>query len=450
MRFDVWRLYGDYPVQGPRDVSFCDIAVSGSDGGPASAFILLNDTYLCQEERLQRAAELGSHIFIASEFPEELQAQSSHTLIQVVDPLNELMRLAALLRQASTATFIGVTGSSGKTTTKDMIAHVLRGRHKNTLKTFRNYNGLLGIPLTLRKLRDDDRYAVLEIGLGDAGSVDRGAALVRPHTAVVTNVGESHMGRFRDLATIAREKSAILRHLQPGGLAVLNGDDPYCREMCAPQGAKITFFGHGEDCRVRILSARQLTYDNLEIELAIDDERLQFSLNAIGRFQALNAAAAVAAVMHEGVPLHEIEQRFTSFSTGEQRMKAYVRDNLLIVDDGYNASPQGVRVAVAAFGEIPWKGSRVLILGDPQDQGDLSGHYRDDLAAIAAGGGTRHVIWLGDNVAPLTCRVPGSVSAASVDQAAELAQGYTKQGGAILIKGTEDKLLKALRQRLLV
>ena len=450
MIYVVSDLYDTGSVRGPRNVCFQDIAVSGSDAGPHAAFVQLKDTYMRGEERLQQAIKLGTRIFIGNHFPEELQAEGALTLVHVEDPLAELIRLTAMLRSDSHATFIAVTGSSGKTTTKDMIAHLLRGRHRNTLKTFRNYNGLLGIPLTLRRLRPDDRYAVLEIGLGDPGSVARGAALVRPHVSVVTNVGESHIGRFRDLPTIAREKSAILHHIPSGGLAVLNGDDPYCREMQTACNAEVMFFGRGADCHVRILSTRQVSYDRLNVTMACSSGEIALELNAVGDFQAYNAAAAVAVALHEDLHPEEIGLRLTSFRTGEQRMKTYVRGDLLVVDDGYNASPQGVRVAIAAFAQIPWPGVRVLILGDPQDQGDLSGHYLAELADIAVGSRHDLVIWLGGNVAGLEAAVAGSRHAVSVEEAAETALGATRKGGAILIKGTEDRLLKALRMRLLL
>ncbi len=450
MLFLVNELYEPSVIQGPRHVSFCGIAVSGSDGGPEAAFVLLTDTYLCQEERLLKAVELGSRIFIGAQFPSILSGCPKYTLIQVHDPLTELIRLTSMMRQESQATFIGVTGSSGKTTTKDMIAHLLRGRYKNTLKTFRNYNGLLGIPLTLRKLRVNDRFAVLEIGLGEPGSVDRGAMLVQPHVAVITNIGESHMGVFKDLPSIAREKSAILRHVQPDGLAVLNGDDPYCREMLTTYDGQAMLFGKKPDCDIRIITSEQVAYDRLDITFQVNGHSMSFTLNAVGDFQAYNAAAAFAVALSQGLTPEDICHRFSSFGTGEQRMKTYVRDRLLIVDDGYNASPQGTRMSVAAFAKIPWPGPRVLIIGNPQDQGELSGHYLSQTADIL--GSIRHdlVIWLGDSVAPLAAMIPGSVHATTLEQAAELARQATPEGGSIFIKGTDDKLLKALRLRLLL
>ncbi|HSL94088.1 MAG TPA: UDP-N-acetylmuramoyl-tripeptide--D-alanyl-D-alanine ligase [Bacillota bacterium] len=450
MLFLVDELYETSQIHGSRHASFLEVAVTGPDGGPDAAFVLLTDTYLCHSERLQKALELGSRVCIGTQLPKQCGQYPTCTFIRVDDPLTELIRLTSLLRKESTATFIGITGSSGKTTTKDMIAHLLRGRNKKTLKTFHNYNGLLGIPLTLRKLRSDDRFAVLEIGLGDPGSVDRGAELVQPHVAVITNIGESHVGRFKTLSEIAREKSAILRHLQPGGLAVLNGDDPYCRAMQEYHSGRVLLFGRGADCEVRILSINQVAYNQLDIRLAFTGGTLSFSLSAVGEFQAYNAAASASVALHLGLGPEEICHRFASFKTGEQRMKTYVKDQLLVVDDGYNASPQGMRMAVAAFDEIPWPGARVLIIGDPQDQGDLSKHYLSDTASLVAASKSDLVIWFGAKVAALIAEVPGSRHAETVEQAADLARKATCQGGAIFIKGTDDKLLKALRLRLLL
>ena len=148
------------------------------------------------EEKMLKAYEQGCRMFVASSFADVLTNDASVTLVTMNNPVQELYRLAGLLRGMSKAQIIGITGSMGKTTTKDMTAHILRGRYKNTLKTYRNYNGALGVSLTLRKLQPDDHFAVVEIGLGDAGSVARGAELARPHLGVLTNIGVSHIAKF--------------------------------------------------------------------------------------------------------------------------------------------------------------------------------------------------------------------------------------------------------------
>lgn len=449
MLFSVKQLYDPRQVTGTLDVSFTEIAVSGPDGGAGAAFISLQDTYFADEKRALQAQQLGTKIFVGNSLPPEILADHKNTIIKVADPLAELVRLTAALRANSRATFIGVTGSSGKTTTKDMIAHILRGRYKNTLKTFRNYNGLLGVSLTLRKLRDDDCFAVLEIGLGEPGSVDRGAAMVRPHIAVVTGIGESHIGKFVTLETIVEEKSAILRHLAPQGIAVLNADDSRCLQMAEIHSGKVLTFGYTRGCDVQILSVNQAAHDQLIVCLALNGQTLDLSLPVIGSFQASNAAAAVAVATYLGFSPAEIRQRFRTFRSGEQRLRSYVKAGRLVIDDGYNASPQGVQMSLAAFGEVPWPGTRVLIIGDPQDQGDMQNHFllqmKNDIL------NTPHdlAVLIGPVVGKLLPDIPRGVYAKGVTEAARLALLATESGGAIFIKGTDDRMLKLVRESIL-
>ncbi|MDP3486353.1 MAG: Mur ligase family protein, partial [Bacillota bacterium] len=164
MYFKVNDLYPLALVAGPYERGFADIIVGGDKATPDSLFIHAEGTYMESEEKMLNAYEQGCRMFVASSFSEELINDASVTLVTMTDPVQELYRLAGLIRRMSKAQIIGITGSMGKTTTKDMTAHILRARYKNTLKTYRNYNGALGVSLTLRKLQPHDQFAVVEIG----------------------------------------------------------------------------------------------------------------------------------------------------------------------------------------------------------------------------------------------------------------------------------------------
>jgi UDP-N-acetylmuramoyl-tripeptide--D-alanyl-D-alanine ligase len=356
--------------------------------------------------------------------------------------------MAGLIRAQCRAQVIGVTGSGGKTTTKDMIAHLLRMRYPMTLKTYRNYNGMIGVPLTLRKLTPEHDFAVLEIGMGEEGSVGRGAALAKPHVGVVTGIGNSHLSKFGSLERIALEKEALLHSLQPGGLAVLNSDDPFCRQMATRFADRVTLFGRAPDSDLQIRESTQMSWRELSVAMAHNGREWRFSLPVIGEFQAYNAAAAMAVGLEAGLHMDEMTDRMSSFRPGQQRLKPERWSDILLVDDGYNASPAGVLLSVKAFQALPWEGPRVAILGDIQDQGTEDDIYYTQLAADLLQSSLDSLVLIGHSISGIAPSLPNAVVAGTPKEAAALAMDILQGKGSILIKGTEDKLLAIVRDEL--
>lgn len=448
MEFWLKDLYPPQSVRGTLDRRFSHIVVKADQAGADTAYLELPDTYLHEADGPLMAYEKGCRVFIGTtSLAGVLPPDSSQVIVQ--HPVSELWRLVTLLRANSQATFIAVTGSGGKTTTKDMITHLLRGRFRRTLKTFRNYNGLLGVALTMRRLREDDQFAVFEIGLGEPGSVDRAARLVLPHAAVITGIGESHMGTFGSLARIRDEKAALLSHMTEPSLSVLNGDDPLLLPLAHRHSGPVVLFGQGDHCDIRISDLAQTGPLELRFNVHADGESQAVTLPAAGYFQAYNAAGAIAIARWAGFGLSEACARLQSFSLGQQRMKALVAGGTLIVDDGYNASPQGIRLSVQAFLDIPWPGERVVILGEPQDQGSLNESYLDQLSSWLAVVRPGLMILLGSHADRMLRYLPEAYCAEDAADAAEKAAQLLSPGGAVLIKGTHDKIMARVREHLL-
>lgn len=449
MHFKINDLYPPALVAGPYERGFSDIIVGGDKSTPDSLFIHAEGTYMASEEKMLKAYEQGCRMFLASSFSQVLTNDASVTLVTMNNPVQELYRLAGLIRAMSKAQVIGITGSMGKTTTKDMTAHILRAKYKNTLKTYRNYNGALGVSLTLRKLLPDDQFAVVEIGLGDAGSVARGAELAQPHLGVLTNIGVSHIAKFGSIESIAREKGQLLQYLPPHATVIANGDDPWCRRLVKDHVKPTVMFGQKRHNALRASDIVQLSPDILQFNVMYGKESQRFSLHTVGHFQAYNALAAIAVGLTYGFELEEMAIRLQGFRLSEQRLKPLKLKNFTLLDDGYNSNPLALTAALKALKDLPLdKSNRVAVIGDMQDLGRFTQLYYKKLCTELKALNLDHVVLIGPAVSQLAPSLSNATVAHSATQAAEQALAAVETGGALLLKGHDDPLFREMRKEI--
>jgi UDP-N-acetylmuramoyl-tripeptide--D-alanyl-D-alanine ligase len=261
---------------------------------------------------------------------------------------------------------VAVTGSVGKTTVKDMTAHLL-GRKFKTLKTKGNLNNQFGLPLTLLKLTAAHEAAVVELGINHPGEMERLSDIARPDTAVVTAIGEAHLGFFKGKRQLAEEKLKIASHLRPRGIVVLNAEDDYLKKEFAD---KRTF-----GLRQGNLRAKGVKLLGLKTQFTLWAEGRAFrtSLAMLGLHNVQNALAAATAAMTLGVPAQECAERIATFKVeAPMRMELKKKEGILFINDAYNASPTSVVAALSAFERVPAKGGKYAVLGDMLELGDYS------------------------------------------------------------------------------
>lgn len=447
MSFPLTAVFSPEQIDGDPARRFAQVAVGAEAVDQNSLFLLIEQEYMNSWLHLPQAVRQGVGVVVGPGLrPACLQPHPEITWVKVADPSAALLRLALLMRDASPARRIAVTGSNGKTTTKDMIAHLLRLQYKRTLKSYRNYNGELGVPLTLRKLRPDDQFLVAEVGMGDPGSVRRRAAWVAPELAVITNIGESHLLRFGSRQAIADEKGELLRALPPTGVAVLNGDDDQCRRLAAAIPQPTRFFGLGRDCDYRATDL-QSRVSGVSFQLHHAGERYPVHLPVFGRYQVQNALAALAVADWAGLDLRLASKRFASFQMAEQRGKVTRLRGTLLIDDAYNSNPWSVRQAADSLAELPVS-QRWLVLGDMQPLGP----DREELAyrELAA--------WLADlSLTGILLIGPASQRLAEAYHGTALLQHFGEEGAlvdyllsqladdsAVLLKGQDDRLFSRI------
>ncbi|MDP7114307.1 MAG: UDP-N-acetylmuramoyl-tripeptide--D-alanyl-D-alanine ligase, partial [Myxococcota bacterium] len=266
-------------------------------------------------------------------------------LITVDDPLRALGALAAWVRASVSVPVLGLTGSSGKTTTKEMIAAVMSGGSRG-LATQGNLNNEIGLPLTLLHWQEDMRWMALEMGMSAAGEIRRMAEIAQPTIRLITNVAPAHLENFADLEAVAGAKGELFEGAHPGDLLVSNADDPLAALFPRPEGAREIRFGTNPTADVRIVKVEPRGDYGHRIWLSMIGQELVVDLGLPGRHNVENVAAAAAVTWAAGVPLDSIVGGLENVRLPAGRMAALTLGDVLVFDDSYNANPRSMKAAL--------------------------------------------------------------------------------------------------------
>ncbi len=291
--------------------------------------------------------------------------------IIVESSIDALMQISKLYREEREAKIIGITGSVGKTTTKDIIAAVLSSKFE-TIKTPENQNNEIGLPKTIFMIEDTTETAVLEMGACDIGEIEPLSKVSAPDFAVVTNIGVSHIEMFKTRENIRAEKLSISKGVRDGGMLFLNGDDNYLKTATKEEvGCDILFYGTGESCDI---VAKDIFYDNnfSYFTISYKGDENSFKIPAVGLHIVLNAAAAYAVAIELGLREEEIARGFESYISSGMRQKTYNHNGITIIEDCYNASPDSMNAALSMLKSLECDGRKIAVLGDMLELGEIA------------------------------------------------------------------------------
>ncbi len=315
-------------------------------------------------------------------------------LIEVGDSLTALQQIAAWYRKHFTLTVIGITGSSGKTTTKDYLAGVLSSRFR-VLKTEGNLNNEIGLPLTLLKLEEKHQVAVLEMGMSAPGEINTLCNIANPSIGVITNIGEAHIELLGSLEAIEKAKGELLDYLGSGGVAVLNGDDPRLLKLGERYPGKVYNYSFNQgDIEGLELSQRG---ENSFFRVRFPDKSEGwFKAPLPGRESVSDALAALTVGYILGLSLPEMQEGLEKSQTSAGRLKVYhTADNLVVIDDSYNANPSSVKAAVDVLFELGGRNS-VAVLGDMLELGSTAQEAHQEIGRYLAESGVTYLLAVGE------------------------------------------------------
>lgn len=439
---------------------FGEVSTDSSKMGKGAVFVALKGERLDGHDFAAAAVRGGAACVIAHR-PLKKTAARGATVVRVRDTLRALGDLAHYRREELNPVVLAITGSNGKTTTKEMVAAILeeatldgqrlRGR---VLKTEGNFNNLVGLPLTLLRLGAEHKVAVVEAGTNQPGEIARLGEIADPDCAIITSVAAAHLEGLNSLAGVAREKGALYKKVRPGGTLAVNFDDPRVRQLGARvKQRKITYGARGQ---VRALDIRLRRGRGMAFTLEASKQRRRVRLNYLGRHNVTNALGAAALTLAAGVSLPAIERGLAKARPYSMRMQPTTWRGVAILNDAYNANPASMQAALMTLAEMGSKGERVAVLGDMFELGKKSRHEHLLLGQAIARAGIERAYLLGQQAEMVRRGAIGAgmeaqrvtVGTSHADIADQLRR-QLKRGDTLLCKGSRgmamEKVLELLK-----
>ena len=412
---------------------------------PGQLFIPLVGERFDGHAYISKALDGGAAGCLTAAAPETLLPGKLY--IQVADTRLALKALASWYRNKFDLPVVQVTGSAGKTTTKEMIASVLSQRY-NTLRTEGNFNNDIGAPLTLLRLMPEHQAAVIETGMNHFGEIRYLGEMVRPDIAVITNVGDAHIENLGNTRQgILRAKCEIFENLTPEGVAVLNGDDELLNTVTLPQ--TILRCGVGDGCGVHVTDIDDRGLEGVACTVTIEGEHYRLTTSAPGRYMIYPMAMAAAIGRRLGLTGEEIAAGVAAYTTVGSRMHLIrLPGERLVIDDCYNANPQSMAEGLRMLAASPAQ-HRVAVLGDMGELGQLTAQAHRDMGALTRRLGLTAVA-VGEKMHALTETDPQAQWFATVEEAMPAIRQLFTPGTAVLVKASHamhfERIVKELEK----
>ncbi|TIX64714.1 MAG: UDP-N-acetylmuramoyl-tripeptide--D-alanyl-D-alanine ligase, partial [Mesorhizobium sp.] len=401
----------------------------------------------------------GAGVLVVAEGKLPSLGRLTAPMIVVQDVLVALERLGVAARARAGARIIAVTGSAGKTTTKEALRHVLSavGTVHASAQSFNNH---WGVPLTLARMPESCDFAVFEIGMNHPGEVRPLVKMVRPHVAIVTLIAAAHLGFFRNLDEIAQAKAEIFEGLEPDGAALLNRDDSRWKlldKMAKAAGVEHVYsFGENARSTFRLVKC-ELDADHSVIAAKIDGREVLARVGAPGRHMVQNVLAVLGAAQLVGADLGKVASALADLSAERGRGKRHIlrhpKGPITLIDESYNANPASMAAAMALLNATPvsGEGRRIAVLGDMLELGSHSAKLHAALAELIIGTGTQTVFLGGPEMRALAEILPSDVNTeyrAGAEELKPLLLSAVRPGDVVMVKSSKgigfSKLVEAL------
>ena len=433
---------GDFPA----DVIAQGYSIDSRTIRPGELFFAVKGDRFDGHDFAGSALEKGAAAAVVRRDRVDRFASKAHVLA-VDDTLLALQRLATAVRKLWGKPLVGITGSAGKTTTKEAVAHVLAARFR-VLKSEGNFNNHFGLPLMLLQLDPEHDIAVVEMGMSHAGEIRALARIAQPETGVVTNVAPVHLEFFDSLAGIARAKYELIESLPANGTAVLNADDEYVSQFGREFPGEVILYGTREMAQVRAEKIESRGSAGSAFDVVKGDSRARAVLSLVGQHNVLNALAAVSVGLAHGLSLNETVARLATLAPADKRGQVLHLGNITVVNDCYNSNPKALNAMVEALAAMKAK-RRIVVAGEMLELGPAG----DEMHCAAGRDIASQKIDFLLGVRGLAQRMVAGAKQAggraefveTPEQAGEWLARETRDGDAVLLKASRGvKLEKAL------
>jgi UDP-N-acetylmuramoyl-tripeptide--D-alanyl-D-alanine ligase len=428
-------------VAGAATAAFDGVSTDTRALAPGSLFIALRGDRFDAHDFLPQALAGGVAGLLVETPPADA---AGATVIVVPDTLRALQALARTIRRASGARVIAITGSAGKTTTKEVTATLLEARYR-VYRNRGNLNNHIGLPLSLIDLRHGPEVAVVELGMNHAGEIRTLVDIAEPDVRVWTNVGDAHIGHFGSREAVADAKAEILEHATADTVVVANADDPLVMAHVSRARMRRLTFGESASADVRATGVEDRGFDGVSADVATPAGPLHLRVPLPGRAHLSNVLAAVTVAVDMRVDRQAIEARVAALAPVARRgASTRLPDGTRVVDDSYNASPAATMAALQALAATPAAGRRIAVIGDMLELGDSSKALHRACGRTAADAGVDVLVAIGGDDADALAAgareggLAGDRIHRFVDsrQAADAIAALIAPGDLVLVKGS--------------
>lgn len=428
-------------LAGPISTPFTGVSIDSRTVAPGMLFVAIRGEKMDGHAFVKEAIEKGAAGLLVSE---AVTVSGAAPIIHVEDTVAALQALGRAVRQQSEAKVVAITGSAGKTSTKELIADVLGAKFR-VMRNRGNLNNHIGLPLSLTELSSGPEIAVVELGMNHAGEIRTLVGLAEPDVRVWTNVGDAHIGHFGSREMVARAKAEILEHASAKTVAVLNADDPLVQSHASEFAGRLITFGLREGAAIRAQDVVDLGFDGLDANVETPAGRFNIHSKLAGQAHLMNALAASAVGVHFGVPLKDIAAKIEAAGPVPRRgSQTTLASGARLIDDSYNASPAAVMAMLQTLATTSVNGRRVAVLGEMLELGESAFALHESCGRAAARAGVDWLVAVGGKAADgyiagaraegmppeRTLRYPDSPSATAP------VVGLVQPGDIVLVKGS--------------
>jgi len=437
-------------VDGFPRVKIRGVSIDSREVREGDLFIALAGERTDGHEHVADAFRRGAVAALISKDIENLGGFRDRAVIRVRDTRHALGRLAAWYRRELKAVIVGVTGSNGKTTVKDLVAHLLAPVGP-VVSAEKSFNNDVGLPLTLLSMDRETKVGVVEMGTNHPGEIAALCRIARPDLGVVTNVGEAHLSGLGGILDVAEEKGSLVDALPEHGMAFLNYEDFHCREMARRARCPVITFGPDPSADLWCLRRRRVE-EGISFYLY---GKMEMRLPVFGLHNCMNTLAAIGVALRLGVPPMTIRDRLTTFSAPDMRLNRQVVNGVTLINDAYNANPVSVGAAIDELRAIRSEGRRILVLGDMFELGEYSARLHRQVGRRAARAGI-DTIWAIGEHAEEVARGADSITrwtgeqyrSPTTEDAVQSIPVSPRPGDVVLVKGSRGMRLERLYTRL--
>jgi UDP-N-acetylmuramoyl-tripeptide--D-alanyl-D-alanine ligase len=442
---------------GSPETTVTGVCVDSRAVEPGCLFIAMKGERVDGHDFLDSAVESGARVLLVDRPVEEIgfiqrsRVADSIAVVRVADPVAALQAIASAHREHLACPVVGITGSTGKTTTKDFLTSVLSTTYR-TVSTQGNRNNEIGLPLTILSGGVQTEVLVVEMGMRGLGQISRLCEIARPDLGLITNVGTSHIEILGSREAIAEAKSELVLAIPHDGRVCLNGDDEVSRAMASRSAAPVVFYGLGPDCEVRATDIVLDDDGNASFVLHTRHGQVNVRLGVSGRHNVYNALAAAAVATELGIDLPSLAEGLSTARFSGMRMESFsTASGVTVVNDAYNANPTSMAAAVDTLGAMRIEGRRIAVLGDMAELGSLAQLAHFEIGELVARVGIDVLVTIGEKAARIAdgARAEGMpreniTKCSRMDEALDVLEGLVQPGDAVLAKASRLMGLEAI------